>query len=121
MARENQKLPEAKEITLKLGLDEAEECLKCLPSNLEGVKTKLEEAIHYVHFWNFLRDCQYLQSVKADFHFTGLSNPPAWSLYCTHPENKGGTRGLYLGDVSEEIRDKVIGSCDRDNCSIYEG
>jgi len=120
MAKENQKLPEAKEVTLKLGLDEAKECLKYLPSNLGGMKTKLEEAIKHANFWNFLRDCQYLETVKADFHFTGLFNRPAWSLYCTHPENKGGTRGLYLGDVSEKIRGKVIGSCDRDNCPIYE-
>jgi len=116
-----QKLPQAEEVTLKLEIDEAKECLKFLPSNLEGVKTKLEEAIKHAYFWNFLRDCHYLQSFKADFHLTGLFNPPAWSLYCTHPENKGGAKRLYLGDISEEKRNKVTGSCDRDNCPIYKG
>lgn len=117
----NQKLPETKEVTLKLGLDEAKECLKYLPSNLGGIKTKLEEAIKHIDFWNFLKDCQCLETFRADFHLTGLLNPPAWTLYCKHPENKGGTRGLYLGNVSEKIRDKVTGSCHRENCPIYEG
>lgn len=120
MAKENQKIAEAKEVTLKLGLDEAKECLKYLPPN-GGIKTKLEEAIKDVDFWNFLKDCQCLEAFQADFHLTGLLNPPGWTLYCKHPENKGGTRRLDLGDVPEEIRDKVTGSCDRDNCPIYEG
>ncbi len=116
-----EKLPEGKEITLKLRLNEARECLKHLPSILQGIKDKLEHTIKEIDFWNFLRDCQYLEAFQVDFHLTGLLNPPAWTLYCKHLENKGGADRLYLEEVPEETRNKITGSCNRDNCPIYKG
>ncbi len=40
MAKGRRPLPEAKEITIKLDLDEAKECLRHLPSDLERVRMK---------------------------------------------------------------------------------
>ncbi|KPV64999.1 MAG: hypothetical protein AOA65_0598 [Candidatus Bathyarchaeota archaeon BA1] len=107
VAKEKRTLPEAKEITIKLDLDEARECLRYLPRDLERVRGKIEEAIKHLDFWNFLRSCEYLEAVMADFHFTGLLNPPAWSLYCKHPENKGGRQRLRI-----EVEDEITGACD---------
>ncbi|KPV63600.1 MAG: hypothetical protein AOA66_0732 [Candidatus Bathyarchaeota archaeon BA2] len=120
--KEKEKLPEAKKITTKLDLDEAKECLRYLPETLEKVRGKIREAIEHVDFWNFLRNCEYLEAVRADFHFTGLLNPPAWSLYCKHPENKRPCEKekLRIEDLPEEVIDKITGPCDKQNCPIYE-
>lgn len=118
-SKEKQILPEAKEITVKLELGDAEECLKYLPSNLERVRSKVEEAIEHVDFWNFLRSCEYLEFARADFHLTGLMTP-GWHLYCKHPENKSGAERLYIQGLLEEVKDKITGACDRENCPIYE-
>ena len=88
VAKGKETLPEAKKIRIELELEEAKECLKYLPHVLEEVRSKILEAIEDSKFWNFLRNCEYLEAVRADFHLTGLLNPPAWSLYCKHPENK---------------------------------
>ncbi|MBO3800433.1 MAG: hypothetical protein FGF52_05205 [Candidatus Brockarchaeota archaeon] len=88
MTTREKKLPEAKEVSITLGVDEARELLGYIPDNLQKVESKVEEAIKNADFWNFLRDCEYLEAVQADFHLTGLLNPPAWNLYCKHPENR---------------------------------
>ncbi len=119
MKAEGRRLPEAKEITVKLRLNEAKECLRYLPKGLESVRGKIEEAIEYANFWNFLRDCEHLEAVRANFHLTGLLNPPAWILYCKHPENKGERRKLYVKGVSEDVKGKMTGTCDRESCPIY--
>jgi hypothetical protein len=119
MAKEKSKLPEAKKITIELELSDAKECLNYLPSNLKVVRSKIEEALENVNFWNFLRNCEYLEFERADFHFTGLMTP-AWHLYCKHPENKMGTERLYIIGLSKEVKDKISGRCDRENCPIYK-
>ena len=112
MAKE--RLPEAK-VTVKLELNEAEECLKHLPPEFEELRIRFEEAIEQAKFWNFLRNCQYLEFEQADFHFTGLGTP-GWHLYCTHPENKG--RPVYIADLPKEVKDRVTSGCDEKNCPI---
>lgn len=117
LSKEKQTLPEAKEITVKLELRDAKECLKHLPSSLERARSKIEEAIEHVDFWNFSRNCEYLEFERADFHLTGLMTP-AWHKYCNHLRNKGGPERLYLQGLSEEVRDKITGACCRENCPI---
>lgn len=117
---EKEKLPEAKKVMVKIDLNEASECLKYLPSSLERVRREIEQGIKYAEFWNFSRNCQYPESVKADFHLTGLFNPPAWTLYCKHPENKGGTERVYIIGLKKEVRDKITGACSKEDCPIYK-
>jgi len=114
-----ERLPKAKEITIKINLTDAEECLKLLPEGLEKVRKEIEEAVRRVNFWNFLRKCRYLETVRADFHLTGLLNPPAWSLFCKHRKNKRGKEGLYLGDLPKKVRKDITGPCDEESCPIY--
>ncbi|MFZ6016424.1 MAG: hypothetical protein ACOYU0_02190 [Nitrospirota bacterium] len=128
-----EKLPESKEITVKLDLNEAKECLKYFPSNLERVRREIEEAIEDINFWNFLRNCEYLEFTQADFHLTGLMTP-GWHLYCKHFENKSKIENYfqdlaeeirekmketYFQDLPEEVKNKITGTCNRENCPIY--
>ncbi|MBT9165154.1 MAG: hypothetical protein DDT22_01217 [candidate division WS2 bacterium] len=123
------KLPESKEITIKIDLEDAKECLKYLPPSLERVKNEIEKAIGNVNFWNFLRDCEHLEFSVADFHLTGLGKP-GWHLYCKHPEHSSKERylkdlpeeirKLYRGDLPEDVRDKITGACNLEICPIYK-
>jgi hypothetical protein len=114
-----ERLPKAKEVTIKISLTEAEKCLKLLPEDLEKVRKEIGEAVRRVNFWNFLRNCRYLEAVRADFHLTGLLNPPVWSLFCKHKKNKGGKERLYLGNLPEKVRKDITGPCDEESCPIY--
>ena len=114
-----EKLPEAKEVVVKLSLEDAEKCLQYIPKSLKEARKKIEEAIEHTNFWNFLRNCEYLKFKRADFHLTGLMNP-AWHLYCTHPENKSNPKKLYV-DLPEEEKKEVTGPCNRISCPIYKG
>ena len=107
-------LKRVKEITVKLELRDAKECLKYLPSNLKKVRSKIEEAIENVNFWNFLRNCGYLEFIR-DFHLM----TPDWHLYCKHSENKGGKEGLDIQGLSEKVKDKIVGTCDGESCPMY--
>ncbi|MEM2781023.1 MAG: hypothetical protein QXG39_08895 [Candidatus Aenigmatarchaeota archaeon] len=121
MVKKKERLPQAKEITIKIEMEEAKKCLKYLPENLERLKAEIEEAVKHAKFWNFLRNCKYLQAVRADFHLTGLLNPPGWTLYCKHPKNKKpyGKERAHIEDVSKAEREKIVGPCDQEYCPIY--
>jgi hypothetical protein len=118
MAEEKETLPEANEVTVKLKLNDAKECLKYLPSNLERVRSEIEKSIEHANFWNFLRYCEYLEYATADFHFMGLMTP-AWHLYCKHPENKEGTERLHIEGLPKKVKDKITGACNIENCPLY--
>lgn len=119
MPKERGTLPEAKEITVKFELGDAEECLKYIPPNLERARNKIIEALERARFWNYLRDCEHLEFTRADFHLTGLMTP-AWHLYCKHPENKGGIEKVRIIGLSTEVRHKITGRCSKENCPLYE-
>ena len=72
-----------------------------------------------MEFWNFLRRCDYLEFIRADFHLTGLGRP-GWRLYCKHPENKKGRDKLYIEDLPEEVKDQITGPCGKESCPIYK-
>lgn len=109
MARE--KLPEAKEIRVDIKLDAAKRVLSSLPADLKEVKNEIEKALERVEFWNFLRNCGYLESERADFHLTGLGTP-GWYLYCTHPDRKQ--------PYPDRLERKIADACERESCPIYK-
>lgn len=112
-----EKPQEAKEIKIELKLSEIEKYLKLknLPKELCN---KLEKSVEHANFWNFLRNCKYLEGIQADFHFTGLGNPPGWHLYCKNPKNKS-ERPIYI-ELGSKDKDKITGICDIKNCPIYK-
>src|SRR3989344_9423575 len=112
-----EKPQEAKKVEIEFMLSEVEKYLR-LKNFPKKLHSELEKSLEHANFWNFLRDCNYLESVKADFHITGFGNPPAWHLYCKHPKNKC-KKPEYI-EPGPKDKNKITGACDIKNCPIYK-
>jgi len=119
---EEQKLPKAEDISVKLNLEDAKECLRLIQQSdgLEKLKKGIQEAIERAKFWDFARDCSHLTHTVADFHFSGTGNP-AYHLYCGNAKNKA--EKAYRSHISAKLIRETAGPyspCDIRSCPIYK-